>query len=113
MCAEGWAMWAPGGSPDLPKATGGTRQLGKPQGRTSWLGLLLGRLGFVCGTLSVSRPHADGALGNSEGEIRCGPRRSWLSPGEPRAHAGLTAADPVTRELFCPETRAVGLPGAR
>ena len=30
MCAEGWAMWAPGRWPDLPKATGGTAQLGKP-----------------------------------------------------------------------------------
>lgn len=36
MCAEGWAMWAPGRWPDLPKATGGTAQLGKPfAGRTS------------------------------------------------------------------------------
>jgi hypothetical protein len=32
MCAEGWAMWMLGGSPDLYKATGGTYRLGKPQG---------------------------------------------------------------------------------
>jgi hypothetical protein len=32
MCAEGWAMWVLGGSPDLYKATGGTYRLGKPQG---------------------------------------------------------------------------------
>ena len=49
MCAEGWALWALGGSPDLYKATGGTYRLGKPQGRTSRAGLLLGRLGGVFG----------------------------------------------------------------
>ena len=43
MCAEGWAMWVLGGSPDLSKATGGTYRLGTPQGRTSRSGLLLGR----------------------------------------------------------------------
>jgi len=32
MCAEGWAMWVLGGSPDLFKATGGTYRLGTPQG---------------------------------------------------------------------------------
>jgi hypothetical protein len=32
MCAEGWAMWVLGGSPDLFKATGGTYRLGKPLG---------------------------------------------------------------------------------
>ena len=32
MCAEGWAMWVLGGSPDLFKATGGTCRLGTPQG---------------------------------------------------------------------------------
>jgi hypothetical protein len=32
VCAEGWAMWVLGGSPDLYKATGGTCRLGKPQG---------------------------------------------------------------------------------
>ena len=32
VCAEGWAMWVPGGSPDLSKATGGTYRLGMPQG---------------------------------------------------------------------------------
>ncbi|MDQ3284537.1 MAG: hypothetical protein M3P92_02310 [Actinomycetota bacterium] len=31
-CAEGWAMWVLGGSPDLYKATGGTYRLGTPQG---------------------------------------------------------------------------------
>ena len=30
MCAEGWAMWVLGGSPDLFKATGGTCRLGTP-----------------------------------------------------------------------------------
>ena len=32
VCAEGWAMWVVGGSPDLSKATGGTYRLGMPQG---------------------------------------------------------------------------------
>jgi hypothetical protein len=32
MCAEGWALWVLGGSPDLFKATGGTYRLGTPQG---------------------------------------------------------------------------------
>ena len=32
ICAEGWAMWVIGGSPDLFKATGGTYRLGKPSG---------------------------------------------------------------------------------
>ena len=32
MCAEGWAMWVVGGSPDLSEATGGTYRLGKPSG---------------------------------------------------------------------------------
>jgi hypothetical protein len=32
VCAEGWALWALGGSPDLYKATGGTYRLGMPQG---------------------------------------------------------------------------------
>jgi hypothetical protein len=32
MCAEGWALWVIGGSPDLLKATGGTYRLGTPQG---------------------------------------------------------------------------------
>ncbi len=31
MCAEGWALWALGGSPDLYKATGGTYRLGTQQ----------------------------------------------------------------------------------
>lgn len=30
MCAEGWAMWVLGGSPDLFEATGGTYRLGTP-----------------------------------------------------------------------------------
>ena len=30
VCAEGWAMWVLGGSPDLFKATGGTCRLGTP-----------------------------------------------------------------------------------
>ena len=32
MCAEGWALWVIGGSPDLLKATGGTYGLGMPHG---------------------------------------------------------------------------------
>jgi|SRR6478735_1229731 hypothetical protein len=32
VCAEGWALWVIGGSPDLLKATGGTYRLGMPQG---------------------------------------------------------------------------------
>jgi len=32
MCAEGWALWALGGSPDLYIATGGTYRLGMPHG---------------------------------------------------------------------------------
>jgi len=31
-CAEGWALWVLGGSPDLFKATGGTYLLGMPHG---------------------------------------------------------------------------------
>src|SRR3569623_1926663 len=32
VCAEGWALWVIGGSPDLLKATGGTYRVGMPQG---------------------------------------------------------------------------------
>jgi hypothetical protein len=32
MCAEGWALWVIGGSPDFSVATGGTYRLGKPSG---------------------------------------------------------------------------------
>ena len=32
VCAEGWALWVIGGSPDLLKATGGTYGLGMPHG---------------------------------------------------------------------------------
>lgn len=32
VCAEGWALWVLGGSPDLTEATGGTYRLGKPFG---------------------------------------------------------------------------------
>jgi hypothetical protein len=87
-------MWAPGGSPDLPKATGGTRRLGTLYRRTSRLGLLLGRLGGVRWALCVPRPPADGALGNSGGESGCGPRRDWPMPVEPRGRAGPRARRP-------------------
>ena len=32
ICAEGWALWVHGGSPNLLEATGGTYRLGTPQG---------------------------------------------------------------------------------
>ena len=53
VCAEGWALWVLGGSPDLTKATGGTYRLGTPQGGTSRSGLLLGRLGGDFGARSL------------------------------------------------------------
>jgi len=96
MCAEGWAMWAPGGSPDLPKATGGTRQLGKPTGRTFWQGLLLGRLGGAQAVHPTARPHADRALGNSEEESGCGPRRDRPVPDELRGPARPFAGAPIS-----------------
>ena len=82
----------------------------RSRGRTSWEGLLLGRLGGVFGALCAPLPPADGALGNSEGENGCAARQARPSPGCAARTVGLTAPDPVTRELFCPVTRAVGRP---
>ena len=95
----------------LTKSHRGYRPVGEAAcGRTSREGLLLGRLGGVFGALCASLPPADGALGNSEGENGCATRQAWPSPGCAARTVGLTAPDPVTRELFCPVTRAVGRP---
>jgi hypothetical protein len=57
---------------------------------------------------------ADGALGNSEGEMGWGPRCDAAEASQPAVpRRSLQVCHPVTRDLFCPETRAVGLPGAR
>jgi len=92
VCAEGWALWVIGGSPDLLKATGGTCRLGMPQGWTSRSGLLLGRLGGDFGALGSPLSPADSALGNSGGESRCDPRQDRRSPDALRGHAGLAPA---------------------
>jgi hypothetical protein len=70
VCAEGWALWVIGGSPDLLKATGGTYGLGMPQGRTSPSGLLLGRLGGDLGALTLPAV----ACRRRSGEFRRGKR---------------------------------------
>ena len=57
---------------------------------------------------------ADGALGNSEGETGWGSRGDVAEASRPAVpRRSLRACHPVTRDLFCPEIRAVGLPGAR
>ena len=110
MCAEGWATvgaW-PMARPHQ-KAAGGTCQLGKPRGCNLLVGPPLGVLRRCVRSLRPFSP-VDSTLGNSEGESGCGPRSRLAQAG--RAAAATRAyvpADPVTRELFCPETRAVGL----
>ena len=95
VCAEGWAMWVLGGSPDLFKATGGTYRLGTPQGRTSRSGLLLGRLGGVFGAHLAPRSRLPTALwGIQEGKADVTRGETGAQPDEQRGHAGPSARRP-------------------
>ena len=111
-CAEGWAMWVPGGSPDLTESHRGYPPVGEAvRGRTSWQGLLLGRLGGVFGALWRPRSRLPTALwGIQKGKADVAARRARRQAGRAaaRPRSPQRPADPVTRELFRPETRAVG-----
>jgi hypothetical protein len=88
MCAEGWALWVVGGSPDLFLATGGTYRLGKPSGRTSRAGLLLGRLGGVSGAYAPRSRLPTALWGIQEGK------------------ADVTRGETGERRTSCAATRA-------
>ena len=110
VCAEGWAMWALGGSPDLLQSHRGYLPVGDAARLNLPVGPPLGApRRCLRGALAPRSRLADSALGNSGGESRCVPRQDRRTPDELRGHAGLAPADPVTRALFRPETRAVGL----
>jgi hypothetical protein len=102
-----WPLASPTRKPPGVPPSWGSRLCG----RTCWEGLLLGRLGGVFGAIFAPLPPADDALGNPEGGSGCAARQAWPTPGSRRAHGWpLEAPNPVTRELFCPATRAVGRP---
>ena len=88
-------------------ATGGTRQLGKRSRRTFWQGLLLGLLGGASVRFSALSHLSTELWGIQKGkadEVRG-------KPGSRRASSAISRASvpvPVTRDLFCPEIRAVG-----
>ena len=90
MCAEGWAMWVLGGSPDLSKATGGTYRLGKPLRLNLPGGPPLGALRRCLRVAFAPRSHPPTAL--------------W---GIQEGKADVTRGETGERRTSCAATRAL------
>ncbi|AEO61348.1 hypothetical protein MYCTH_2130517 [Thermothelomyces thermophilus ATCC 42464] len=95
MCAEGWAMWVLGGSPDLSKATGGTYRLGTPTGLNLPVGPPLGALRRRLRGAIAPRSRPPTALwGIQEGKADVTRGSTGALPDELRGHAGPRARRP-------------------
>lgn len=100
VCAEGWALWAFGGSPYLFRSYWGYLPVGDALrwGGASRAGLLLGRLGgdsvvrFSLSAVACRRRPGE----STRGESRCGPQQVRLVRTSRRGRAGKTPADPAT-----------------